>query len=136
MEITINAAISTFNRFKMLNGYDSPIEVNGETKVITVPYKFDSSTCWNISKNLNILKKVVLDYEDANKMLVTSMGVSEDTPKTDPEKYKLFVEELNMLLEKKIEVKGLLKLKLAGLNLDKNPIQPGIIADLADHIEE
>jgi len=135
MEISINAAVTAFNRFKLLNGYDKVVEIDGASKTIFIPFQFNSSTCWNIAKNINVLRKVTSDYEDAQKLLVASMGVDDNTYTTDPEKYKKFVSELNTLLSKKIEVNGILKIKLSGLNLDKNPIQPGLLADLADYID-
>lgn len=135
MEITINAAVTAFNRFKLLNGYDKVVEIDGQTKTIFVPFQFNSSTCWNIAKNINVLRKITADYEDAQKLLIASMEVTDDTYTKDPEKYKKFVAELNTLLSKKIEVNGILKIKLSGLNLDKNPIQPGLLADLADYID-
>ena len=135
MEISINAAVTAFNRFKLLNGYDKVVEIDGASKTIFIPFQFNSSTCWNIAKNINVLRKVTSDYEDAQKLLVASMGIDDNTYTTDPEKYKKFVSELNTLLSKKIEVNGILKIKLSGLNLDKNPIQPGLLADLADYID-
>jgi hypothetical protein len=135
MEISINAAVTAFNRFKLLNGYDKVVEIDGASKTIFIPFQFNSSTCWNIAKNINVLRKVTADYEDAQKLLVASMGVDDNTYTTDPEKYKKFVAELNTLLSKKVEVNGVLKIKLSGLNLDKNPIQPGLLADLADYID-
>ena len=135
MEISINAAVTAFNRFKLLNGYDKVVEIDGASKTIFIPFQFNSSTCWNIAKNINVLRKVTSDYEDAQKLLVASMGVDDNTYTTDPEKYKKFVAELNTLLSKNIEVNGILKIKLSGLNLDKNPIQPGLLADLADYID-
>ena len=136
MEISINAAVTAFNRFKLLNGYDKVVEIDGASKTIFIPFQFNSSTCWNIAKNINVLRKVTSDYEDAQKLLVASMGIDDNTYTTDPEKYKKFVSELNTLLSKKIEVNGILKIKLSGLNLDKNPIQPGLLADLADYIDD
>ena len=135
MEISINAAVTAFNRFKLLNGYDKVVEIDGASKTIFIPFQFNSSTCWNIAKNINVLRKVTADYEDAQKLLVASMGVDDNTYTTDPEKYKKFVAELNTLLSKKVEVNGVLKIKLSGLNLDKNPIQPGLLADLAVYID-
>jgi len=135
MEISINAAVTAFNRFKLLNGYDKVVEIDGASKTIFIPFQFNSSTCWNIAKNINVLRKVTADYEDAQKLLVASMGIDDNTYTTDPEKYKKFVSELNTLLSKKVEVNGVLKIKLSGLNLDKNPIQPGLLADLADYID-
>jgi hypothetical protein len=136
MEITINAAVTAFNRFKLLNGYDKVVEIEGQKKTIFIPFQFNSSTCWNIAKNINVFRKITADYEDAQKLLVVSMGVEDNTYTTDPEKYKKFVAELNNLLLKKVEVSGVLKIKLSGLNLDKNPIQPGLLADLADYIDD
>jgi len=115
--------------------YDKVVEIDGASKTIFIPFQFNSSTCWNIAKNINVLRKVTSDYEDAQKLLVASMGVDDNTYTTDPEKYKKFVAELNTLLSKKVEVSGVLKIKLSGLNLDKNPIQPGLLADLADYID-
>lgn len=133
--MSINAAVTAFNRFKLLNGYDKVVEIDGVSKTIFIPFQFNSSTCWNIAKNINVHRKVTVDYEDAQKLLVTSMGIDDNTYINDPEKYKKFVAELNTLLSKKVEVSGVLKIKLSGLNLDKNPIQPGLLADLADYID-
>ena len=104
MEISINAAVTAFNRFKLLNGYDKVVEIDGASKTIFIPFQFNSSTCWNIAKNINVLRKVTSDYEDAQKLLVASMGIDDNTYTNDPEKYKKFVGELNTLLSKKIEL--------------------------------
>ena len=136
MELTLDQIITLFNRFKGLNGYEQVIENNGTKSAIFTPYQFDSSTCWNIAKNLNVLRKHVTDYEDAKKMLATSLSIVEQVDKNDPAKLAEFTTEVYKLLATKVEVKGVLKLKISGLFLDKNPIQPGTLADLAEHIEE
>ena len=136
MELTIEQIIGLFNRFKGLNGYEQVIENNGVKTAIFSPYQFDGSTCWNIAKNLNVLRKHVTDYEDAKKLLATSFSIVEDIQKNDPVKLAEFTTEVYKLLAKKVEVKGILKLKIAGMFLDKNPIQPGTLADLAEYIEE
>ena len=136
MELTIEQIIGLFNRFKGLNGYEQVIENNGVKTAIFSPYQFDGSTCWNIAKNLNVLRKHVTDYEDAKKLLATSFSIVEDIQKNDPVKLAEFTVEVYKLLATKVEVKGVLKLKISGLFLDKNPIQPGTLADLADYIEE
>jgi len=136
MELTLDQVITLFNRFKGLNGYEQVIENNGTKSAIFTPYQFDGSTCWNIAKNLNVLRKHVTDYEDAKKMLATSLSIVEQVDKNDPAKLAEFTAEVYKLLATKVEVKGVLKLKISGLFLDKNPIQPGTLADLADYIEE
>ena len=69
-------------------------------------------------------------------MLATSLSIVEQVDKNDPAKLAEFTTEVYKLLATKVEVKGVLKLKISGLFLDKNPIQPGTLADLADYIEE
>jgi hypothetical protein len=135
MELAVQDIINTFNRFKMLNGYEKVIDVDGKPKAVFTPYQFNESTAWNIAKNINVLRKLVTEYEEDNKLMVETMKVDEKTINTDPEKYKTFTEELTKVLEKKVEVSGLLKIKLSGLNLSHNPIQPGLLADIADHID-
>jgi hypothetical protein len=128
--MSVGKALTIFNSFKALNGCERIVEVDGKQKSVFIPYQFDSKTCWNIAKNLNILRKHVADYEEARQLL--SSGVDQK----DPVALAKYESEVTKVLAEEVEVVGVLPLTVNGLNLDKNNIQPGLLADLADYITE
>jgi hypothetical protein len=106
--------------------------VEGEKKVTVEPYHFSSKACWAVAKNLSVLKPHIEAFEAARSALAGGLGdVNGDAIKREQ-----FIKGLNDLLDQKVTVAGLLKIPLVGLNLDKNAIQPGLLADIAEHIEE
>ena len=132
MDTTLRTVIGLFGTLRSLNGKEVETTVEGEKKVTNEPYRFSAKTCWAVAKNLSILKPHIEAFEAARTALAGGLGdVNGDAIKREQ-----FIKGLNDLLDQKVAVVGLLKIPLVGLNLDTNAIQPGILADLAEHIEE
>lgn len=132
METTLRNTLSIFGTLRALNGKEVETTVEGEKKVIVEPYHFSSKACWAVAKNLSVLKPHIEAFEAARSALAGGLGdVNGDAIKREQ-----FIKGLNDLLDQKVTVAGLLKIPLVGLNLDKNAIQPGLLADIAEHIEE
>jgi len=136
METTIKNILNLFEQFKALNGYNKVVNVNGQDSVVNTPYQFDSKTVWNISRNLNILRKHITNYEASTDMAMLQMGIDKKTGITDPVKIKEFNKANTDFLAEVVTLDKLFMIKYTGLNVDKNPIPSGVIAELSDFIEE
>ena len=136
METTIKNILNLFEQFKALNGYNKVVSVNGQDSVVNTPYQFDSKTVWNISRNLNILRKHITNYEASTDMAMLQMGIDKKTGTTDPVKIKEFNKANTDFLAEVVTLDKLFMIKYTGLNVDKNPIPSGVIAELSDFIEE
>jgi len=136
METTIKNILNLFEQFKALNGYNKVVNVNGQDSVVNTPYQFDSKTVWNISRNLNILRKHITNYEASTDMAMLQMGIDKKTGTTDPVKIKEFNKANTDFLAEVVTLDKLFMIKYTGLNVDKNPIPSGVIAELSDFIEE
>lgn len=132
MKNTIRKWIRTFEAFRLLNGYN----VVAEGKSVFVPYKFDPKTTWNLSKNINVLRRHLEVFEEAREKLRASSRVDVEGKLDSEASHAAFKDSLDKLLESETEVTGLLRIKLEGLNLDHNPIQPGALSDVSDFIDE
>lgn len=120
--MSLSKVFDLFANLKALNGRNVVVSTeSGQSKVFE-PFQFDASTCWNIAKDLNLLKKQIEIFEEAREQLAARLGVDVNSA--------TFSAGLAELLKKEVEISGLLPLKLAGLRLDRNAIQPGILADL------
>lgn len=136
METTIKNILNLFEQFKALNGYNKVVSVNGQDSAVNTPYQFDSKTVWNISRNLNILRKHITNYEASTDMAMLQMGIDKKTGTTDPVKIKEFNKANTDFLAEVVTLDKLFMIKYTGLNVDKNPIPSGVIAELSDFIEE
>ena len=136
METTIKNILNLFEQFKALNGYNKVVNVNGQDSVVNTPYQFDSKTVWNISRNLNILRKHITNYEASTDMAMLQIGIDKKTGTTDPVKIKEFNKANTDFLAEVVTLDKLFMIKYTGLNVDKNPIPSGVIAELSDFIEE
>jgi len=136
METTIKNILNLFEQFKALNGYNKVVSVNGQDSVVNTPYQFDSKTVWNISRNLNILRKHITNYEASTDMAMLQIGIDKKTGTTDPVKIKEFNKANTDFLAEVVTLDKLFMIKYTGLNVDKNPIPAGVIAELSDFIEE
>lgn len=137
MEMTNEKILSLFSAFKGLNGRE--VVVTGENdkqRTVFEPYQFDAKTCWNIAKNLNVLKRHVEAFDEARKKLVESIGGSKGLDEKNTEQVDTLDKGLKEILNEKVTVEGLLKIKFDGLKLDKNAIQPGTLAGLTEYIED
>lgn len=131
MNTTNQNAISLFGNLRSLNGHEKVVETDGNPKVVQQPYQFDAKTVWAVARNLNTLKRHIEVFEEARATLVRNAEAN-----GGPDGRKSLEAGILELLKEKIEVDGITKIKLAGLNLDKNPIPPGTLAELAELIEE
>lgn len=131
MKTTNQKAINLFGNLRSLNGHDKVIETDGQSKVVHQSYQFDAKTVWAIAKDLNALKRHVEVFEEARSTLVKNAESS-----GGPDSRKELEAGILELLQEEITIDGITQIKLAGLNLDKNPIPPGTLAELSDLIEE
>jgi hypothetical protein len=136
MDTTIKNILNLFEQFKALNGYNKVVNVNGQDSVVVTPYQFDSKTVWNISRNLNILRKHITNYEASTDMAMLQIGIDKKTGTSDAEKIKEFNKVNADFLAEVVTLDKLFMIKYTGLNVDKNPIPSGVIAELSDFIEE
>lgn len=131
METTLRQAINLFGSLRQLNGHETAVEIDGKNKLLNQPYSFDAKCIWAIAKNLNVLKRQVEVFEAARTSL--QEGVGDLNNKDNAE---IFQKGIEQMLAEKVILEGITKIKLGGLNLDKNAIQPGIVAELSELIEE
>lgn len=137
---TLRDVVALFGHLKSLNGREVVVRSEGGSqsdRTINEPYRFDGKTCYAIAKNLNYLKRFIEDFELARTKLLESLDVKNGQldPK-DTEKVKQVTEEVGKLLDEEVVLTGFTKIKLAGLKLDENAIQPGTIAALECMIDE
>ena len=132
MDTTLRNVISLFGTLRSLNGKEVETTVEGQKKVSVEPYHFSSKACWAVAKNLSILKPHIEAFEAARTALAGGLGdVNGDAIKREQ-----FIRGLNDLLDQPVVVDEMLKIPLVGLNLDKNAIQPGVLADITHLIVE
>jgi hypothetical protein len=102
-------------------------------------FDFEDGVSWNISKNTVLVERALEPYERERKKLLGKHGIVEGVNHTVNEenapKYAKFMEDIEGLKDKTIEVSGLLMLKLADLNKG-GKIPPSVKADLFDLIKE
>lgn len=128
--MTVRDLLDLFTNFRSLNGAETVVKQGESERVVPIAYQFDANACWNLAKNLGVLKKHVKQFETSRSLALSGL------PKDSPTYEKDVTDALNTLLDKEVEVSGLLKIKRSGLKLDKNAIPPGTLAALIDFIEE
>ena len=130
---TLATASAIHGLLKLLNG--STQVINGE-KVHT-PYQFSGGACYQIAKNLNLLRPSIEVYTEAMKLMSQGMleaNTKSASPKSEAELDKEFDAAVKKDLDgKETVIDGLLPISVATLNLDRNAIQPGVVADLIKH---
>ena len=136
MELKVKTALELFNHLKSLNGRETVVETEDRKRIVVEPYQFDARTCWLIAKNLNAPKPHIETFEAARASLAESIGGPNGVDPKNAEAMEKFAQGVDELFQQEVLVPGLAKFKLAGLNLDKNAIQPGVLASLALLIEE
>jgi len=102
-------------------------------------FDFDENVTWNIAKNIVLVERALEAYERARKSLLAKHaiveGVQHQITEENAGKYATFMEEIEKLKDKQVEITGVLKLKKTelkegGLNV------PSIFADLMEIIKE
>ena len=135
--VTVRKAIELFNHLKTLNGREVVVRTVGKPdRVVMETYQFDGKTTWNIAKNLNVLKKHVEVFEDSRANIAASIGGEKGIDESNPAQMEEFTKRISEVLDQEVSLLGVLELSVAGLNLDQNAIQPGVLAALADIIKE
>lgn len=124
--LTVEEIVGAHKALMHLDGYQKEVK----DSAITVPYKFDDSTRWNIAKNKRILKTEAEAYEETRTALIKELSPDlGDVTKETNEKQEVFRLRHRELFARKIEVSGILKLKKSALlKDDSNPI-PGTVLE-------
>lgn len=137
--LTLNAALEG------LDGHQDTIKTQDGEQVIRRPYLYASSkTTWNIAKNRRVLKEHVQTYTEARDALIKEISGGIEIPADDKTKVADFTARHEELLAQKVEVTGLLKLKLSDLFNERkqgeqtvmNPIPASVLNALFELIEE
>ncbi len=118
-----------------LDGYQKAVKIDGQDKLINVPYNLSGKTRYSIAKNSRILQARVDDFNKARDGLILEIsGGASFIKQEETEKIQKFVEKLNVLSEVEDEVDGLLSFSLKELGLeedtDLNPYPVSVINGL------
>jgi hypothetical protein len=125
-QCTIREILELFASFKSLNGRNVIVtSKDGQRSNVVEPYVFDGKTNWNLSKNLGVLKGHVGTFEESQARCVESH-------KDDA----ALAKAMDEILDAKVTLDGMLKVKLSALDLDRNNIPPGTLTAIADFIED
>lgn len=121
MKYTVEKAIAAFLKLRELNS--SKRVVGGQ--VVDVPFQFSGGACYRIAENINALRRVVTNSNEAK---AEAAKTWEALPEKKRDKGALD-RKLTEIMAEEVEV-VINPVSVASLNLDSNPIEPGLIADL------
>jgi hypothetical protein len=97
------------------------------------PYNLTGKLRYSITKNLNILKREIAEYDETRIALIRQISGGERIDEKDFEQLTRFRAELNSVLEAEQEVVGLFKLPVSQLlnpENDSNPIPATVLSVL------
>jgi hypothetical protein len=97
------------------------------------PYNLTGKVRYSVTKNLNILKREIAEYDETRIALIRQISGGERIDEKDSEQLTRFRTELNSVLEAEQEVAGLFKIPVSQLlsaENDKNPIPATVLSEL------
>lgn len=125
---TIDINLRAFDGYKKIVPSTNP---GVPDQIVIVPYELSGRTRMAIAENLSALKPTIDAFEIANGNLSKSFGKNgADVDQKDQEAMAKYIAELTQILKRPVSV-NLVKIPLADLNLDHNPVPPSVISALA-----
>ncbi len=115
----IQAALSRLTNYQ---------QVVGDKSVVT-PFHFTGKTRWNISKNLRICEDAAKPWAKVLEGMKEQLKITADTKQDDPI-FATFEKEANKTAEDTKEEYNFLKIPLAELIDDKNPVSADVLGVL------
>lgn len=106
---------------------DALLNMDGDPKK---PFKYSVQTRYGLGKNLRILSTQVADFEKARQGKIREIAPADHSIKPGTPEMVRFSTEWDAFMEETVEVKGILCIKLADLNLDSNELPIAVIAKL------
>lgn len=132
MKLKVKKIRELYEGFSSLDGYT---EVSAGKVTEKVYYRFSGKTKYNIIKNINILKRYSEDFDKARDELIKSISGGKDSiSQEDKEQLAKFNKSVVEILESEEDVKGLLKIKFADLNLDDEKDEDGKVTNKGNKI--
>lgn len=137
LKLKVKDIISIHSALSRLDGVNHLLKKGSAEEVHWIPFQFDHKVRWNIVKNARIFKELWEDFSAVNDGIIKEIsgghsGIDEED-KEKVDKYNLAYEKL---ANETKEIEGTLRLKLADLNIEVNPIPASILVALSPLIDE
>lgn len=138
IKLTVKTANEVYAALQNIDVYNHVIKKeDGMEEVVKLPYKISGKGRWNLTKCLNKLRETNDAFNTTRDGLIKEVSAGKATiDGTDADRLAEFNTKMEEVLAQEIDTKGLLRIRVADLNLEVNPIPVAVLSLLSPILDD